>query len=326
MKPGTLLPQVFEPISLDRIDLSDDTYRITTGGDPAELARSIAAVGVLSPPVVKQRWDRDRWSMVCGFQRMTACRLLGRNPIVCRILSDESDFLTCAKIAVADNASRRRLNPVELSRAYRLLSNVLSFEELPDAARQVGLPDGQKLIEKLLNLSRASEQIRQGVVEERIALPVALELTHMPEAEAAAVAGLFTSIPLSLNRQREVLTLIREIARREESAIAAVVHGPELAGIAQNPETALPQKGRALLSALNRRRFPLRFKFEETFEQKRRKLALGEGMSLLPPPNFEGGRYVLQLSFQSVDQLKAQLDRGRKAAEGEILQEILSAE
>ncbi|MCF8050456.1 MAG: ParB/RepB/Spo0J family partition protein [Desulfobacterales bacterium] len=317
------MPQLFKTISLDRIDLSDDTYRVTTQSDPAELARSIGAVGVLSPPIVKQR--RGRWSVVCGFRRMAACRLLGRNPIACRILSDDSDFLTCAKIAVADNASQRRLNPVELSRAYRLLSRALSFEELPIAAGEIGLPDGQELIEKLWDLCTASAQIQRGIVDERIALPVALELIRMPEAETTAFAELLASVPLSLNRQREALALIREIARREDLDFTAVVHSPELAGIAQDPETALPQKGKALLSALKRRRFPSRFKFEEAFEQKRRQLPLGEGMSLLPPPNFEGSRYVLQLSFHSADQIAEQLDRGRKVAQSKMLQEILSA-
>jgi len=288
------------------------------------LARSIGAVGVLSPPIVKQR--RGRWSVVCGFRRMAACRLLGRNSIACRILSDDSDFLICAKIAVADNASQRRLNPVELSRAYRLLSQALSVEELPSAAGEIGLPDGQELIEKLWELCTASEQIQRGIVDERIALPVALELIRMPEAETAAFAELLASVPLSLNRQREALALIREIARREDLDVTAVVHAPELTEIAQDPETALPQKGKALIRALKRRRFPSRVKFEEAFEQKRRQLPLGEGMSLLPPPNFEGSRYVLQLSFQSADQLSEQLDRGRKVAQSKMLQEILCAE
>lgn len=317
------MPQRFKTVSLDRIDLSDDTYRVTTQSDPAELACSIGAAGVLSPPIVKQR--RGRWSVVCGFRRIAACRLLGRNSTACRILSDDSDFLTCAKIAVADNASQRRLNPVELSRAYRLLSQALSAEELPSAAGEIGLPDGQELIEKLWDLCTAPERIQRGIVEEWIALPVALELTRMPVAESTAFAELLAQVPLSLSRQREALALIREIARREELGFTAVVHAPELVGIAQDPETAMPQKGKALLNALKRRRFPSHFKFEEGFEQKRRQLPLGEGMSLLPPPHFEGSRYVLQLSFQSVDQLSEQLDRGRKVAQSTMLQEILSA-
>ena len=250
------MPQLFKTISLDRIDLSDDTYRVTTQSDPAELARSIGAVGVLSPPIVKQR--RGRWSVVCGFRRMAACRLLDRNSIACRILSDGSDFLTCVKIAIADNASQRRLNPVELSRAYRLLSQALSVEKLPSAAGEIGLPNGQELIEKLWGLCTASEQIQRGIVDERIALPVALELTRMPEAEATAFTELLASVPLSLNRQREAMALIREIACREDLDVTAVVHAPELTEIAQDPETALPQKGKALIRALKRRRFPSR--------------------------------------------------------------------
>jgi hypothetical protein len=153
---------------------------------------------------------------------------------------------------------------------------------------------------------------------------VALELIRMPDAEAAAVAELLVSVPLSLNRQREALALIREISRREDLDLAAVVYGPELARIAQDPEMDLPRKGKALLGAIKRRRFPSRFSFEASFEQKRRKLALGEGMSLQPPPNFEGSRYVLQLSFQSANQLEEQLNLGKKMAKSKELQEILS--
>lgn len=315
----------FEIVGLDRIDLSDDTFRITTESDPADLIRSIESVGILNPPVVMP--TRKKAVVVSGFRRLEACRRMGLCSVVCRVLAEDAAMRTCAMIAVADNSFCRRLNPVELSRAYRLLGEAgTPAAEISDIAGRIGLPQGPELIERLRALAGASDAVQKGVVSERIALPVALTLLRMPESTSEAFAALLASVPLSLNRQREALTLIREIALREEVDPETVARAPEIERIVADEAAGGPQKARALLSALKQRRFPSLSRAEAAFEKERRRLPLGAGMALLSPPSFEGGRYVLKLSFQSAKQLDEQLARAKDVAQHPALARLLEAD
>jgi hypothetical protein len=62
-------------------------------------------------------------------------------------------------------------------------------------------------------------------------------------------------------------------------------------------------KARHLRSYLKRRRFPTITDAEDTFARCVKNMALGPGVSLKPPANFEGRRYTLTLSFQNRSEL-----------------------
>ena len=64
------------------------------------------------------------------------------------------------------------------------------------------------------------------------------------------------------------------------------------------------QMTRNLRWYLKRRRFPKLIKAEKNFKNGLKKLKLGPGFQLNPPKYFEGKTYILNLSFDSLDELK----------------------
>ena len=313
------------PVFSDQIDGSDVSFRITTEQETGGLDRCIEAVGVLNPPVLLFR--DDRWRIVAGFRRIEACRRLGVDQIQCRTLPASTPLLDCAKIAVADNTGQRRLNPLELSRAYRLLSlHLASDAQLPHTAQSVGLPSNPKLIDKVRRLCRLPEPIQRGVMSDRISLSVVRELEQLPEPEALGFARWFRSVPLSLNRQREVLALVREIARREELSVSAVLDLPAFSAVVDDPEMEGGRKGRELHRRLRRRRFPALSRAEEDFERRSKRLALTDGMALVPPRYFEGGRFELRLSFSTAEALGKMLAAAGPLVRSRELEKILNGD
>ena len=315
----------FCPIAIDRIDESDSTYRITTESDPAGLLKSIAAVGILSPPVLLP--SGDRWTVIAGFRRIAALKRAGGTQAVCRVLPARCSPLECARIAIADNAGQRKLNPVELSRAYRLLGDrIASSAGLWQEADALGLPCHPKLIEKVRRLCDHPAPIQKGVITDRISLSVARELEQYDDTEAETLAGWFLTVPMSLNRQRETLTMVREIARREGRPVMSVLEASELASIVADPRMDPAQKGRVLRAALRQRRFPHLTRAEQEFEKRRKQLGLAAGMELAAPRSFEGGRYELKLSFRSADELEAMSDAARRLSQSRELGKMLGEE
>ena len=107
------------PVSLDQIKTGDHTFKITTNTDKTDLALSIGAIGLLQPPVL-MKTGRE-FTIICGFRRIEAYETLNIARIPARILRSNYSTMTCAQIAISDNASQRSLNIVEQSRAYALI-------------------------------------------------------------------------------------------------------------------------------------------------------------------------------------------------------------
>jgi hypothetical protein len=134
---------------------------------------------------------------------------------------------------------------------------------------------------------------------------MALELGKLENSTGTRFADLFCDLKLGLNKQRDILTLAQEIALREDIALEALFAEKTLAKILDSQDMDRNLKARHLRSYLKRRRFPAITDAEEAFARCVKNMALGPGVSLKPPANFEGRGYTLTFSFQSRSELAA---------------------
>jgi ParB family chromosome partitioning protein len=134
---------------------------------------------------------------------------------------------------------------------------------------------------------------------------MATDLKKMAPDCAVAFAQLFDEFKLSLNKQREIMTLVKEIARRDDISEQKVLEDRELQDIVLEQDLDRGHKARQLRIYLRQRRFPQIVKVETRFEYQRKQLNLGDDIKIIPPKDFEGTTYTVNLSFSSVTQLKA---------------------
>ncbi|GAG35175.1 unnamed protein product, partial [marine sediment metagenome] len=99
-------------ISISEIDTKDDTCNLSLRTDPDAVIDSIRAVGLINPPVLRQRQDL-KYQIVCGFSRVMACKTLGWHEIKARVLLGDPSELDLLKLAIWDNRSHRTLNVIE---------------------------------------------------------------------------------------------------------------------------------------------------------------------------------------------------------------------
>jgi len=289
-----------ERVSPERVDLSRQAWKITTEDDISRLAQSIASVGLTAPPVLMA--SGDRYQIICGFRRIRACIELGWTEIEARIAGADTTESDAVKLAVADNAFQRPLNLIEQSRAFNLLAAFFPRpKDLIREASALGLPGGAS--QKLLPLCRMPQEIQDGVLAETIPLATALELASMEPDDAAAFARLFTVFRFSLNKQREILVLIREIAIREDISIADVFAAIE--PMASNEDIDRNQRAQVIREYLQQRRFPAITAAQARFEALLRELKPGDGVRLIPPRHFEGTVWNFSLDFENMDDLES---------------------
>jgi ParB family transcriptional regulator, chromosome partitioning protein len=295
-------------IDIDSIDEADTFYRISTSGGEEPLRQSISEIGLLHPPLVIQQ-KPGFYQIVSGFKRILACRALNVTSIP--VMEFPSDFspVRLAVSAISDNSLSRNLNPIETARALVLLQNVtsgpVSFQEL---AIKTGLPSYAGVIPKHSLLLELPPEVQQGIISGDITIAIANELSRFDSDLVTCFYSLFSILKLSLNKQREVITLCEEIAIREDIPILSLLSEPGISEILKNPDIDRNQKSRALRLYLRKRRFPSIHKTECRYFEAAKRLKLGEGMLLQPPKDFEGTSYTLCLKFDTAEQLSHQIN------------------
>lgn len=300
------------PPGLDLIPLADirpgdDCFRITEARDRSELRESIARVGLLNPVLVR---CGNPATLLSGHRRAAACAQLGWTHIPARILSAETSDYACACRAVGENSLERPLTLLETARALVLLDRCHPGGAAPPAdAAALGLPAAPVLCERLKGLVRLPADVQAGIAEGAIAFPTACELGMLDAEQATAVAELLRRLGAGLNKQREVLQLVLEIARRDGIPPREVAADPLLHAAMDAAGSDPNRVTQAVRRFLRRRRFPTIDAAERNFERLRRDLSLGDGLRIEPPRDFEGTQFHLGFSFETLDELGTLRDR-----------------
>ena len=301
--PATVMDFEIRPVSLDQIETTDHTFKITTTTDNTELALSISAIGLLQPPILIE--NGRSYTIVCGFRRIDACIALNLSSIAVRILGPDCSPIECAHIAIADNTFQRSLNVVEQSRAYTLIHR---FEEDSSArlkmAQSIGLPESQAAMDRIRPVCAMPKDLQENILSGRVALPVALQINRLATDDSRALSGLFSLISASLNVQRELLDLTVDISRRDGTSIAGLINKDKIAGILKNEESSAPQKVQQLRKILKTERYPALSKAEDDYHQMVNSIQLNSRIHIQPPRFFEGKTYRVTMSVETRQQLK----------------------
>jgi ParB family transcriptional regulator, chromosome partitioning protein len=290
-------------VNLSQIDFSDDAFRITTEKQVDDLMRSINHVGILHLPLLLKK--ETTYTIVCGFRRIEACRRLNWFKLEAMILEADTMRLKCIKYAITDNAFQRPLNLIEKSRSIEMLFDFFKdINRLSEELSVLGLSEHPSMIKKLKGICHLPEPLQNSILSNTISLSMLLELAGMSWDDAKDFITLFNTLKLSLNKQREIVTMVKEIAIREDKSILQVIEESHLKKILMNEDLDKNQKAHNIRIYLKQRRFPSIAVIEKSYEKYRQKLNLKSGFKLIPPINFESSTYTLQLSFNNMTQLK----------------------
>ena len=301
----TLDPVQYQKVSLKRIDPQIDTFRITTREDFDELASSIQHDGLINPPTLIPK-KPSAYVIVSGFRRVQACCKIGRDAaIAARILDSRASHLDCLRLAIAENSFQRQLNLIETSRAIQKLSAFFdSDSHTAKTAATLGLPVNPAILKKIGNLCLLPLEVQHRILDETISLSIAGELEKLNPDSAVAFSRIFDQLKFSLNKQKEILTLVDEIARRENSSVGQVLTNAGFKKILANQDIDRTQKGNQLRAFLRQWRFPQISEAEKKFQNLYKELKLGNDIKLTPPKDFEGVTYSLNLSFTNLAELR----------------------
>jgi hypothetical protein len=291
-----------EQIDIQKIDLQDPFYQISNQNQLNLLCQSIQQMGVMHPPLLQCKGIKYR--IICGFQRIFACKEMGKDVISSRVVKSDTPQHICAKWAVVDNTSQRMLTPLEQSRALTLIETTLpEHSSIHAVAQQIGLPATARAIQQIRPLCHMMQSIQQGIANEYIAIPIAHEITQLPENDAYCFAQLFENLCVGINIQRELLTTCTEIGKRDNKSITDILNSEPVQTIMEKYADDRKQRIHYIRSCLKELRYPHFSKLQQQVETAIKNLKLDQQTRLVPPPYFENNIWSLQIRFNTKSEL-----------------------
>jgi ParB family chromosome partitioning protein len=310
-----------ETVAISDIDSEDKTYQITTKTSLSDLTGSITQVGLISPPILK--CVNSKYIIIGGFRRVAAFRELGLRLIKARVIDQDADEIEYIKIAIADNSMQRPLNLIEQSRSIKMLWPFKDTINLAKTASMLGLPEGEPYIKKIRKICDLIPMIQKSIIEGSISMPVALELGRLKRDEGVIFSKLFNDLKLGTNKQREILTFVKEISLREDVPIRKILEQDRLGEILNDEEIERNQKVSEIIKRLKNRRFPALTKAEDEFEKHVKKLGLNNHLKLTPPNSFEGNTFSLNIRFKNLKDLEDRKTDFDKVVKSSSIKKIL---
>jgi hypothetical protein len=298
-----MLKTEFRAIQLAEVDWNDTTCLISYGPCPEKLSISIQAVGLLQQPLLQCKED-GFLQIVCGSRRLEVCRKLGLEPLPCQVLPRPLPPEACLPLAIHENVSQRRLNPVEKSLALTKLAHYIPRSQLLEEFMPLlDLEPSVTILKRYQRLSTLEPVILDGVAGGRLSERSGFALTDLKATDRLAFFHLFEELPFSASMQEELIDVVVEIARRDKLTPAQVLEGEREKELRRALNRPARQRAQDLRGHLQTRRAPRLGARKERFAREVKELGLPAGIRLVPPPFFEGPQWRLECTFKSADEL-----------------------
>ncbi len=272
---------------------------------------SINKVGLINPPIVREKAIEKRFEVISGARRIIALKALGFTETPCRIIpeGDTSD-LDAVLLNLFDNLTTRSFNPVEKGMVLALLTSQISREEiLKFFMPLLGLPRHEPSLDLHLIIAKElNEEIKIAVALGRMSLQAISELICLLQEDQANVYKTIHYIMLNNNYQIQFIDLLKDISIITETSISRLLLREDISDIINDKNLSNPKKAKKLMDYLRDLRNPTLAMAEKAFKETLRSIGLPEGDIIVAPQFFESPYYELRVRFRDMDQLGKKLD------------------
>lgn len=309
-------------IRLEAIDLEDDRFRTSYFLPLGRLTQSIQKVGLLSPP--RLRAGIKGWVILAGWKRILACRELGLSTIPALVVT-KGDDLSCFIEALEENLATREVSLLEKSIALSRLDGFGVPRErlIREFMPWLGLPATAAHLEIFLSLVSIEDETKRFVAEKNPLFSILEDLLRLKPAERKRVLPFLR--PLGQNKQKELLSDLLSISRRENASVSRVLASVSAtSGIACKDLTPL-EKAEKLRAELRLRRYPRLSQARAAFAAARKSLTLPESILIEPDPTFEDPALTVSFRCRTSQELRECLARLEAVADKDCFVCLFSA-
>jgi hypothetical protein len=315
---------IFKEIELEKIDSSEELFRITENIHSESVLESVRAVGQINPVILMER--RPQLVAICGFRRIYALKRLGSLYVLARILPENScNPLEAFHLALWDNLSHRQLDPMEKARTLFKLKNSFSVSEdilINRYLPSLGLSSHSSVLHSYMLLCEIHPDLRRCLVEGRLTLSSVEIIAQMAEEAQECIAALMDKIRLSSSLQKKFLDLLGDLAAIEDSKQAKALDDPEALSIVGNASLSPFQKGENLCEFLYRKRNPMLSQATKRFCEQRKLLKLPGSIKIAADKFFENPGVRVEFQAPNAASFREMAEALQKTAQSQAIEEL----
>ena len=266
-----------------------------------ELLRSFYQIGILHKPILLAK-EGDRFDILCGFKRLQFALSNAKvESVECLVLAKDTELKILLDTLLADQSLSHPLSLAEKARFVEICTHFLSHQDIVSIYLDtLQLPKNSSTITELKNILQQDQIIITEIHAGRLQGKMVAELLRLSgSSDRIALVQLFRDLGMGDGKQKRFFTLIRDLAFRQNSAIAEYLKTPAISEIIEHPVMNVPQKIQHLNNYLQHQLYPMSSKAEEDFTRQVRELHLPSRCTISHSPAFEKDDITLSISFKN---------------------------
>ena len=307
----TKLPKIL----LNNIDLSSksyDRYLFRYGRNSDVVEDSIRKVGLINTPILKKNPDTEgTYSVICGYQRILACKKLGQLSIDARVIDGPNDEETLL-LVLHDNLASRGFNEIEKGIVLKKFLDIgYSYDRLAaEITLLLEIPPNKNIIEKYLSVLRLDNEIKQSIARSELELERAFLLITLDDAEREVVYRfLFKESITNTNEAKEAIRNLLDLKLIKKMEMEELLLSDEISHNISDNKSNKRQKGEKLCSLIKSMRYPSIRTKEDEFDKSCRELKLDNDVRVNHSRYFEGDEIRITLKAFNEEKLGCNLER-----------------
>ncbi|HDM10612.1 MAG TPA: hypothetical protein ENF92_08870 [Desulfobacteraceae bacterium] len=312
------MPKIYLPLgTLKKISVADvlsdsnsRQYLMSFGFDLDELKTSIATVGIINPPILRQN-EGGKIEIVTGYRRLRAASELHIEQVTSRVfLHNELAPDQALLVALYENLSIRTFNIIEKALVLRNLSRFYGKEEIIRTYMPLlGLPKRDEVYRQYLEMEKTlSEPIKEALANGKIQMKTAEILLEVDDNSREIISHFGSALNLNINQWHQFVDLTVDLMNIENRPASEVLEEIDI-NLLKPASTIsnLPQQANAVLNFLKSKRHPRATAFQKQIRKKLGKMKLPEGARIVFPYYAEEPEYRLEVSFKDGPSLRERL-------------------
>jgi hypothetical protein len=269
-------------------------------------------VGLINPVILMKSLDAEEtYSVICGYQRIVACRKLGQVSIESKVidgLNDEEILL----LVLHDNLSSRGFNEIEKGIVLKKFLDIgFSYDRLiAEITPLLEIHPNKNIIDKYLSMLRLDSEIKQSVARGELELERAFLLITLDDTERDVVYRfLFRESITNTNEAKETIRNLLDLKLIKQLEIAELLSSSEIGRIISDSKSNKRQKGEKICRLIKSMRYPSISMKEDEFNKTCKAMRLDNDVRINHSRYFEGDEIRITLKASNEEKLGNNLER-----------------
>lgn len=303
-------------------ELDDEIpFRLSWGPIDPCLVESLNNIGQLSPLII---WpDNGRLKVLCGKRRMEVMSASGAAEFNAFILPDGVEADGAFKMALEDNLAQRLFNEAEKVMAVHYLSVLMDSRQVMNYLKRLGVPARPEYLDRYKRLYDLGTDGLDALASGALDPETAEMMLRMTDEDRQASSRLLNEIRPGKNKRRQIIQWLDEIRRRDLVSVEEILRSETISDILFSDKLSTPQKEKGVREEIKAVRYPNLTALREEQQKLLGNLKLKAKTRLIPPPDFEGLDFRLEVDFADRPSLVKAKEEIERILEGSDLDALL---